>query len=120
MLQWLWRWVLSAFAFILIAYLTPDMHVTVAGAFAAAIIAGLVNALVRPILIVLTLPITILTLGLFLLVINVALFGLTALIVPGFQIGSVRALVTGALLYWLFNLIISRVIVRHDVRQSAR
>src|SRR5262245_24291364 len=91
MLRLLVRWALSAFVFLLIAYLVPDIHVTLGAAFVAAIVAGLVNVLVRPVLVLLTLPITLLTLGLFLLVLNVALFGLIALLVPGFSVGSLWA-----------------------------
>ena len=54
----------------------------------AAVVLGAVNAVVRPILVILTLPITVLTLGLFYLVVNGLAFGLAAAIVPGFQIGS--------------------------------
>jgi putative membrane protein len=112
--------VLSALAFVLIAYIVPDIHVTLGAAFVAAIVAGLVNALVRPILILLTLPITILTLGLFLLVLDVLLFWLIALLVPGFSIGTFWAAVIGALLYWLFNMVINTLFERRDERQMAR
>ena len=119
MLRLLIRWVLSALVFVLIAYLVPDINVTLGAAFVAAIVAGLVNALVKPLLVLLTLPITLLTLGLFLLVINVALFGLIALLVPGFTVGSLWAAVVGAVLYWLFNLLIDRLFERRGEAKAA-
>jgi putative membrane protein len=64
----------------------------------AALVLGVVNAIVRPILLLLTLPITVLTLGLFYLVVNGAAFGLAAALVPGFQIESWTAAILGALL----------------------
>lgn len=120
MIRLLIRWVLSALVFLLIAYLVPDIHITLAAAFVAAIVAGLINALVRPILVLLTLPVTILTLGLFLLVINAVLFWLTALLVPGFQVGTIWAAVIGAILYWLFNLVISMLFERRAAPRVAR
>lgn len=118
MLSLLIRWVLSALVFVAIAYLVPDIHVTLGAAFVAAIIAGLVNAIVRPLLVLLTLPVTIVTLGLFLLVINAAMFGLTALLVPGFQVGGFWAAVIGGLLYWLGNLIINALFKRREQRDA--
>jgi putative membrane protein len=65
---------------------------------AAAILLGLVNAVVRPVLVVLTLPVTILTLGLFLLVINAAMLGLVAAMFDGFRIESFGSAVLGSLI----------------------
>jgi putative membrane protein len=64
----------------------------------AAVVLGAVNAIVRPILVILTLPITVITLGLFYLVINAMAFGLAAALVPGFQVASWTAAILGALL----------------------
>lgn len=114
------RWVLSALVFVLIAYLVPDIQVTLGAAFVAAIVAGFVNALIRPIVVALTLPITLLTLGLFLLVINVALFWLTTLLVPGLEVDSLGAAIVGTVLYWLFNLVISMLIGRRATPKVAR
>ena len=78
----------------------------------AALVLGVVNAIVRPILVVLTLPITVLTLGLFYLVINGAAFGLAAAFVPGFQVRSWTAAILGALLTsvisWLLGIFVRR------------
>src|SRR5690349_13851583 len=70
------RWVLNALALMLIALVLPGMHVTFVAALIAAIVIGAINALLRPIIVLLTLPVTLLTLGLFLLVINALLFWL--------------------------------------------
>lgn len=78
----------------------------------AALVLGVVNAIVRPILLVLTLPITVLTLGLFYLVINGAAFGLAAAVVPGFGVRSITAAILGALLTsvisWFLGIFVKR------------
>jgi putative membrane protein len=101
------QWVISGVAIIIAAYLLPG--VVVEGFLAAlvtALILGLVNAIIRPILIILTLPLNILTLGLFTLVINALMVMLAAAIVPGFAVqgfwwallfGIVLAIVNSAL-----------------------
>ena len=73
----------------------------------AALVLGLVNALVRPILVILTLPVTILTLGLFLFVINALLFWLVAEIVEGFRVTGFVAALVGSILYSLITLVTS-------------
>jgi putative membrane protein len=108
MLALLARWVLNAAALLLVAYLYPG--VSVASFFAAAIAAlvlGLVNALVRPILVILTFPVTLLTLGLFLFVINALLFWLVAELVPGFNVNGFLAALVGSILYSVITLITS-------------
>jgi putative membrane protein len=108
MLALLARWVLNAAALLLVAYLYPG--VSVASFFAAAIAAlvlGLVNALVRPILVILTFPVTLLTLGLFLFVINALLFWLVAELVPGFNVNGFLAALIGSILYSLITLVTS-------------
>lgn len=76
----------------------------------AAIVLGIVNAFFKPILVVLTLPITFLTLGLFLFVINVVLYWLTATIVPGFHVEGWWAAITGALITWLVSFALDKMI----------
>lgn len=94
------QWLVSAAAIVITAYLLPG--VSVAGLFAAlvtALVLGLVNAVIRPILILLTLPLNILTLGLFTLVINALLIMLAAAVVPGFAVrGFWWALLFGVVL----------------------
>lgn len=83
----------------LATYLLPGLHFDSAGyLLAAALLLGVVNAIVRPIAVILTLPLTLLTLGLFLLVINAAMLGLVALLLAGFQISSFWTAVGGALI----------------------
>ena len=94
------QWVVSGLAIIITAYLLPG--VAVAGFLAAlvtALVLGLINAIIRPILILLTLPLNILTLGLFTLVINALLIMLAATVVPGFAVqGFWWALLFGVVL----------------------
>jgi len=78
----------------------------------AALVLGVVNAIVRPILLILTLPITVLTLGLFYLVVNGLAFALAAALVPGFQISTWGAAILGALLTsvvsWFIGIFVRR------------
>lgn len=104
-------WVLNAIALLAVAYLFPGVQIQDwMSAAVAALVLGLVNALVKPILVVLTLPVTILTLGLFLLVLNALLFWAVASLLPGFTVGGFGAAFVGALLYsvisWLLSLLI--------------
>ncbi len=98
------RWLIGAASIMLVGYLVPGVHV--AGLWTALIVAlvlGLLNAVVRPILILLTLPATILTLGLFTLVINAGLFLFASTVVKGFTVDSFGAAFVGSLLLWLVN-----------------
>lgn len=81
------NWLISTLAILIAAYIIPGIHVE--GFFSAlvtALVLGLINAFIKPIIIILTLPINILTLGLFTLVVNAALILLTSAIVPGFTV----------------------------------
>lgn len=87
-----------------VAKLVPGMEVDGVGhALLAGLVLGIVNALIRPLLVFLTLPITILTLGLFLLVINALLLKLAAALVPGFRVRGFVAAFLGALLLSVFS-----------------
>jgi putative membrane protein len=102
------RWFLSALALLAVAYIYPGVRVdSFFSAAMAALVLGLVNALIRPILVVLTLPVTIVTLGLFLFVINALLFWLVAEIVKGFSVQGFVAALIGSILYSLITLAIS-------------
>lgn len=86
-MSFLIQWVVSGAAIIITAYLLPGVAVEgFLAALVTALILGLINAIIRPILILLTLPLNILTLGLFTLVINALLIMLAATIVPGFAV----------------------------------
>lgn len=82
------HFVVSIIAIIVAAYVMPGVDVTVLGAVVLAIVLGVLNVFVKPILTILTLPVTILTLGLFSLVINALLIMLADIIVPGFSVGG--------------------------------
>lgn len=81
------NWLISALAIGVSAYILPGVHVdTLMTALVVAVVLGIINAFIRPVLLILTLPINVLTLGLFTLVINAVLILLTTGIVPGFQV----------------------------------
>ena len=102
--RFLMHWLVVAIALWVAAYIIPGVDVTSWQALAiAAIVLGLVNAIVRPILTVLTLPITILTLGLFYLVVNGLAFALAAWLVPGFHVASFGWAILGALVVSLVS-----------------
>jgi putative membrane protein len=108
MLTLIARWIINAAALLLVAYLYPGVMVqTFFAALIAALVLGLVNAVVRPILVLLTLPVTILTLGLFLFVVNALLFWLVAEIVQGFRVTGFVAALIGSLLYSVITLVTS-------------
>ncbi|MEQ1569195.1 MAG: phage holin family protein [Myxococcota bacterium] len=92
------HWFSISVALALAAWLLPGVHVDSLVSLALGSLAvGLVNALVRPVLTVLTLPLTVLTLGLFYLVVNAMAFGLAAAFVGGFRVDGLGAAVLGAL-----------------------
>ena len=98
------RWLIHALAILAIAYFLPGIAVSgVYAALIAALILGIINALLRPLLIVLTLPVNILTLGLFTLIINALLFWFASTIVKGFDVADFKAAFFGALIMWLVS-----------------
>ena len=104
-------WILNAIALLAVAYLYPGVQVQDWKAAAiAALVLGLVNTLVKPILVLLTLPVTILTLGLFLLVINALLFWGVAQLIEGFHVSGFWAALLGALLYSVIGWLLSKLI----------
>jgi len=108
MMTLLARWIVNAGALMLVAYLYPGVNVNDWGAaFGAALVLGLVNAVIRPLLIILTLPATLLTLGLFLFVINALLFWLVAEVVRGFTVTGFGAALLGSILYSVITLLTS-------------
>ncbi len=98
-MKFLIRLSLTAITLLLVTYIVPGIHVEgFFTALAAAFVLGILNALVRPILVVLTLPITILTLGIFIFVINAALFLLASSFVPGFEVTGFFPALLGSIL----------------------
>ncbi|MEQ1500878.1 MAG: phage holin family protein [Myxococcota bacterium] len=111
MTRFLVHWLSVSVALGLVAWLMPGVRVDSVGALAiGGLVVGLVNASVRPVLAWITLPITILTLGLFYLVVNAAAFGLAAWFVPGFSVSSFGAAVLGALLVSIVSGIVERIL----------
>ena len=93
-------WILNAVALLTVAYLLPSIHVASFGAaMFAALLLGLVNAVLRPLLLLLTLPVTLLTLGLFIFVINGLMFWLASSLIEGFAVGGFWPAVFGSILY---------------------
>ncbi|RFC30800.1 MAG: putative membrane protein [Candidatus Nitrotoga sp. MKT] len=101
-------WIFNAIALLAVAYLLPGIRVDgFISALIAALILGLINTLLRPFLILLTLPVTVLSLGLFILVINGLLFWFAGSVLKGFEVNSFGAGVIGALLYSAFSFVLS-------------
>jgi Predicted membrane protein len=104
------RWLLNTLALFIVVTVVPGFHsqsiVTLA---IAALVLGLLNAIVRPILFVLTLPLTVVTLGLFLLVLNGIMIELTSWLVPGFRIDSFLSAVIGAIVLTIVSWVTSRI-----------
>ena len=104
------RWLIYAVAIMLLAYIVPGISVrNFYSALIAALILGLVNAVIRPLVILLTLPVNILTLGLFTLVINALMLWFVATIVKGFDVQNFTAAFFGALILllvgWMVNIL---------------
>ena len=103
----------TALLLLLISQFVTGIHVHgFGGALLAALVLGVVNFLVRPILVLITLPVTILTLGLFLIVVNALMLKLTSALVPGFVIIGFTPALVAAVLLGLFNLIASALMHR--------
>ncbi|HSJ80646.1 MAG TPA: phage holin family protein [Thiobacillus sp.] len=93
-------WILNAVALLAVTWLLPSIEVSGFGAaLIAALVLGFINTLVRPVLALLTLPITVLTLGIFYLVLNGLLFWLASALLPGFHVAGFGSAVLGAILY---------------------
>ena len=118
MLKIVVRWLLLAAALLLVAQLYAGVVVASFGsALIAALVLGLLNALLRPLLVLLTLPVTVLTLGLFLFVINALMFYFAASLLDGFQVTGFVAALIGSLLYSLCGLVIDAAMERLFARR---
>ncbi len=101
------RWLLLAAALLLVANLYSGVVVASFGAaLIAAFVLGLLNTLVRPLLVLLTLPVTLITLGLFLFVINALMFWAAAYVLEGFQVRGFGAALIGSVLYSVCGMLI--------------
>jgi len=102
------KWLLNAVALLAIAHLYQGVQVSSFGAaMLAALVIGLFNALLRPLLVVLTFPVTVLSLGLFLFVINALMFWSAATVLQGFEVDGFGAALLGSLLYTAIGMVIN-------------
>jgi putative membrane protein len=101
------KWLLAACALLLVAYLYPGVQIqSFTSALIAAAVIGLFNTLLRPILVVLTLPVTVVTLGLFLFVINALMFWAASGVLGGFFVAGFWAALLGSLIYSALMLVV--------------
>jgi putative membrane protein len=106
-------WLINAAALFALPYLMQSIRVdNFVTALIAALVLGLVNTLIRPVLVLLTLPVTVLTLGLFILVINALLFWAVASFVSGFQVAGFWSALGGALLYTVISWALSALLLK--------
>lgn len=110
-MRFLIGWMLSALALLAVAYLVPGIRVSsFMSALIAAAVIGLANLLIKPILLILTLPVTIITLGLFIFVINGLLFWLAGYFLQGFDVKTISAGIIGAIFYSIISWILSTIV----------
>ena len=108
-------WLINAAALMALPYLMNSVTVTHLGsALVAALVLGLVNTLIRPVLVVLTLPVTLLSLGLFILVINALLFWLVSQLVAGFHVAGFGSAFVAAILYSVISWALSTLLLKND------
>ena len=106
-------WLINALALLALPYLFASIHVdSFVTALVAALVLGLINTLIRPLLVLLTLPVTLLTLGLFIFVINGLLFWFVGSFIHGFTVDGFWAGVFGAIVYSLISWALSSLILR--------
>lgn len=104
MAHFLTKWLFSAIALGLVAWIVPAIHVDgIAALLVATIVLGFCNAVLKPLLLLLTLPLTIVTLGLFYFVLNALLFLFAAALAPGFHVDGFGWALLGSLLMGLFG-----------------
>ena len=113
MMKLILRWLLSAVALLTVAYVYGGVQVASFGAaMIAALVIGLLNTIVRPILVVLTLPITVITLGIFLFVINALMFWWAGSLLSGFAVAGFWAAMLGSLIYSALGILIDSALER--------
>jgi putative membrane protein len=106
-------WLISALCLLVLPYIVPGVEIdSFLTALVGALVIGLLNALIRPILILLTLPITILTLGLFVFVINGLVFWVVARFLEGFHIDSFGWAIVAAIVYSLISWALNSLLFR--------
>ena len=106
-------WLINTLALFPIPRLVDTVHIdSLSKALVASLVLGLVNTLIRPILVILTLPVTFLTLGLFIFVINGLMFWAVADLVNGFQVDNFGAAMLGAMIYSIASWVLSTLFIR--------
>jgi putative membrane protein len=106
-------WLINALALLAVSYLMPSVQVSSFGAaLVAALVLGLVNAVIRPVLVLLTLPATLLTLGLFIFVINGLLFLGVAHLLEGFYVAGLWPAILAAILFSVVSWLLSALVIR--------
>jgi len=106
-------WIVNALALLALPYVVPTIQVAGFGtALLVAVVLGLINTLLRPLLVLLTLPVTLLTLGLFIFVINALLFLLAGTLIDGFHVGGFWAALFGSIAYSLISWALSALLLR--------
>ena len=108
-------WFINAAALFAVPYLIHSVRVSnVATALIAALLLALVNTLIRPVLVILTLPVTVLSLGLFIFILNGFMFWLVAQLVDGFHVDNFWAAIGGALLYSVISWALSSLLLKKN------
>ena len=107
-------WLLNAVALLALPYVLPSVRVdNFVTALIAALVLGLVNTLIRPLLVLLTLPVTLLTLGLFIFVINGLMFWLAAHLIDGFRVAGLGSAILAALVYSILSWVLSSLFLKN-------
>lgn len=120
-MHFLLRLIINGIVFYLIAMYVPGIHANSFGAAVlAAFIFGIVNAIVRPIVLLLTLPFTILTLGLFIIIVNALMFWLATWIAPGFKVDGFMPALIGGIIMMIVGFITNHLLREQPVRTAAR
>src|SRR6266581_3397986 len=110
-------WLINAVALLALPYLFTSIHIDgFTTALVAALVLGLINTLIRPVLVILTLPVTLLTLGLFIFVINGLLFWWVGSFIQGFHVSGFWSGVFGAILYSIISWALSALLLGHGNR----
>lgn len=110
-------WIINALALLALPYVVPSVQVASFGtALLVALVLGLINAVLRPLLILLTLPVTLLTLGLFIFVINALLFQLAGNLIAGFNVGGFVSALLGSIVYSLISWALSALLFAQGKR----
>ena len=105
-------WLINALALLILPYIIPSIKIRGFGtALVVAVVLGLINTILRPVLVLLTLPVTIVTLGLFILVINALLFQFASWLLKGFEVSGFWAAFFGAILYSIISWILSALVL---------